>query len=181
MDATPPTGLLLLDVDGVFNPCPKRAQRPPGYETARIRTPNYRNGRHDLTVWFNPAHGAAVLDLSRRTGLQPVWCSQGWTPEDANTMFGPWLGLPELPAIRFDETFAFDRWKFPRVTDFLDAAGRPRFAWLDDDFATAASTAKPTYDAFTADHGDRCLLVDVDPHHGLQDHHLDLVEQWAAQ
>lgn len=174
--ATTTRGWLLLDIDGVLNPEPKRARRPDGYQTHRIPAPRYRrNGRRDLTVWYHPDHGRQLLELAQRTGLQLAWASQGWPPDQSNGLFGQWIGLPELPGIWFPRAeFDFLRWKFDRVTDFV---GDTPFAWLDDDFRHAGRDAREQFDRT---HTGRSLLLQVDPYHGLKQRHLDDVEAWAA-
>ena len=70
--------------------------------------------------------------------FQLVWCT-AWE-DHAAEFLAPYLGLPALPVISFDEPIGDDgHWKWPAIETFV--GDRP-FAWIDDelgrdDFARA--------------------------------------------
>lgn len=161
--------LLLLDVDGPLNPCDgtNKPRRRAGYRKHHLR-PDGLKGR-DLTVWLNPAHGPALLDLAAATGLELVWATT-WNDE-ANRLIAPRIGLPHLPVIHVN--YDAPGWKYLPVDAY--AADRP-LAWIDDDFAlrpadrarfTAARASLPT------------LLHHVSPVTGITDADLDTIRTWA--
>lgn len=51
-----------------------------------------------IDVALNPAHGPMLLRFAAEHGVELVWATT-WT-DDANTMIGPLLELPELPVRR---------------------------------------------------------------------------------
>ncbi|MFI5593469.1 HAD domain-containing protein [Amycolatopsis sp. NPDC051758] len=185
-------GLLLLDVDGPLNPyAAKPNLRPPGYETFRRASGGGWFGGRDarrhkgLRVWLHPGHGALLRALAEDAELQLVWATT-WL-EEANTLIGPAIGLPDLPVIHYPPA-DLERdgdghrwrtggaWKWPTVAAY--AAGRP-LAWLDDDHADPRfAEARAAFE-----HERRSsptLLCHVDPSTGLQTGHLDEIRTWAA-
>jgi hypothetical protein len=176
MTLTPTSPLrpvLLLDIDGVFNPHPKRPKRPEGYLTRKLRMPSYRSGRADLTTWYNPAHGELLREFAAIFDVELVWAAQGWYRE-ANTHYGPLLGLPDLAVIAFPEPFDFRRWKFDAVTAHV---GQRPLAWLDDDFDEAAPGALKEFHQARA--GISTALISVDGRHGINEGHFEQLRQWA--
>lgn len=159
--------LLLLDVDGVFNPTASR--RWLDQSDFRKRNTTVANG-FTYPVWINRAHGKQILDLATDHDLELVWCTT-WEHE-ANQFIGPRLGLPELPVIKFG--WKGMTWKFGAV---LDYAGDRPLAWFDDDFQLHAQYR----DWFLEVRGDiPTLLHDVSAATGLVDEDFDTVAQWAA-
>jgi hypothetical protein len=177
-----PKPLLLLDVDGVLNPCealPHR--RPPGYQTHRLK-PDCWIAQHDglpehlvkpLRVWLNPAHGPALMRLP----YELVWATT-WE-HDANEWIGWRIGLPrteDLPVIEFgdqdvirpDGTYV----KTWRIVEY--ATGRP-FAWVDDQIGDADRAYVARH------HTGPALLHYVDPRKGLTDDDFAVLADWAAQ
>lgn len=176
MEPTTPRGLLFLDIDGVFSPW-----EPPGpssgYRTWTGRTPNFRGGKRDLTVWYDPDHGDSLLELSRELNLELVWASQGWSRSDANNILAPLLGFPELESAWIpSRNFSFTTWKFPFVSTYVDNNGRLPFAWLDDAFGEACKSAKAEFRRMYPD----AALINVDGRYGLKPGHLDAVRTWAG-
>lgn len=164
--------LLLLDVDGPLNPWALRATRE-GYTAYRM-TPHGWTGR-PLNVRLSPAHGPMLLDFAATHGVELVWATT-WA-QDANTMIGPRIGLPELPVIDFGggQPGALPGWKYQAVAQY--ASGRP-LAWFDDDFAEAAYI-KARWRFEDAREGVPTLLHDVDPTMGLTQVDLDTVAEWV--
>lgn len=162
--------LLLLDVDGVLNPCDaKPTRRPEGYTTHRL-APKGCDPRKPYRVWLHPGHGAMLLEFVERVGVELAWATT-WE-HDANTMIGPVIGLPELPVIEWG--FTAIMWKFNGVLEY--AQGRP-LAWLDDDFGTYGTERA----WFERERGiTPTLLHHVDPRVGLASGDLDTVAAWAA-
>jgi hypothetical protein len=156
-----PRALLLLDVDGVVCPYGGELADP---EEAGLRqvSVGYR------PVWLSPQVGGHLERLRR--SFQLVWCT-AWE-DDAAEFLAPFLGLPALPVMHFDEPAAADcHWKWPAIEAFV--GDRP-FAWLDDeirrdDLARAERRSVPT------------LLVRVEGTHGLQDAHVAQLEAFAEK
>lgn len=167
MTAPEPRPLLLLDVDGVLNPCDaKPTRRPQGYQTHRISVTGQR-GRA-LRVWLNPEHGPMLLAFAQQHGVELAWATT-WE-HHANVHIGPAIGLPQLPVIEWG--FTAHHWKFDAVLTY--AAGRP-LAWLDDDFR-----ASPNDRAWFEGHRGPTptLLHHIDPAIGLRPDDLTTVASW---
>jgi len=150
--------LILLDVDGPLNPWKaKPTRRPAGYETFRMFPSGWR-GRKGLRVWLNPRHGDLLGALADVTGGELVWATT-WL-EQANTLIGPEVGLPELPVVHWGVVDAH-RWKFSGV---LDYAGSRPLVWFDDDFDVHDNARRWFLEQRGAAH---TLLRHVDPRVGL--------------
>lgn len=165
----PQRPLLFLDVDGPLNPyAAKVAEVPSGYETHSITPAHWRS---PLPVRLHPAHGAALLALARRTGLELVWATT-WEHE-ANEVIGPRIGLPPLPVVEFGLRMKRS-WKWGAVAEY---AGTRPLAWLDDDF-TDWKDSRDGFDMLRR--GIETLLIQVDSAIGITDRELAKVESWAS-
>lgn len=167
--------LLLLDIDGVFNPyAAKPTRRPEGYETHRILMPD-RFSRKPLRVWLNPTHGPLLLEFASEHEVELVWASM-WG-QWANILVAPKIGLlgvPLLPFIDFDAgDWDFRAWKYPRVREYV--GDRP-FLWFDDEFAEKDHRA--AREAFEASLTAPYRLIDVSPRTGLLPDHLAEAADW---
>jgi len=172
--------LLLLDVDGPFNPFDNKPhRRPEGFQTFRFSVAGMHPHR-TLRVWLRPEHGPQLCRLAERTGCELVWATS-WQHE-ANEFIGPQLGLPTLPVITFPEFnpvqgWPRGAWKWNAVADY--AGDRP-IAWLDDqlddrEFASAQA-------AFLARRGTApTLLHRVSARTGITDADLAAVEAFAHE
>jgi hypothetical protein len=157
--ADDPRPLLLIDVDGVVCPYADELVDPAaaGIEQATV---GYSR------VWLS----RDIAEHLQRLGelFQLVWCT-AWE-DHAAEFLAPFLGLPSLPVIRFDEPVMEEcHWKWPAIDAF---AGERAFAWIDDeigrnDLARARARATPT------------LLVRVEGTHGLDDIHVEELERFA--
>lgn len=169
---------LLLDIDGVLIPFPAENGATPAAHVRHDVVPTGRSAEDSVTVWLNPDHGPLLTDVFRIGLVSPVWCTS-WR-RDATTLIGPLLGLPTLPYVDLPRPQITTShpdgylWKRDHVETWL---GDAPVAWVDDDFTgldhawTAERTAR----------GSATLLVQPDPHVGLQDEHLACVRAWAAQ
>jgi hypothetical protein len=169
--------LIILDVDGPCNPyAAKATRRPVGYETFRLRPrewtdPNNRRAQRGLRVWLNPRHGDVLGALADVTGAELVWCTT-WL-DQANTLIGPLIGLPELPVISWDP--GASNWKYDAVLRY--ANDRP-LAWFDDDFGTYPTLR----DQFIDRRRPRpTLLRYVDPKIGLSFDDIVVVRNWLHE
>ncbi|MGE6738599.1 HAD domain-containing protein, partial [Streptomyces sp. NPDC059900] len=86
----------------------------------------------------------------------------------------PWLGLPQLPLVRWPEPADEDErnglhWKTRPLISW--AAGRP-FAWVDDEI-TDADAAR-----VEAHHSGPALLRRIDPRRGITDEDYAVIEAW---
>jgi hypothetical protein len=131
-----------------------------------------------VPIWLNPEHGPLLAGLIAATGLRPIWCTS-WR-QDAARLIGPRLQLPPWPHVPLPRLQLIDShphgylWRRDYVTRYAD--GQP-FAWIDDDFA------RPADHAWAADltaTGQPALLVQPDPHTGLQPRHIGVILRWVA-
>src|SRR5690606_11366457 len=101
-----PRPWLLIDIDGVLNPHPRRpTDLGPGWRTTRLVLPAaglpaspFVNRPADgsdleLAVWFHPDHGRRLRVLADRFDLAWATTWEGL----ANDFYGPLLGLDPLP------------------------------------------------------------------------------------
>lgn len=114
-----------------------------------------------------------------RTGLvTPAWCTR-WR-QDAGTLIGPLLGLPDLPYVDLPRPHITTShpngylWK----RDHVDVwPGDAPAIWIDDDFTgldhawAAERTAK----------GAGTVLIQPDPRVGLLHEHLAEATTWASR
>ncbi|WP_024936121.1 MULTISPECIES: HAD domain-containing protein [Actinomadura] len=156
--------VVLLDVDGVLNPF-ERPHR--GFQRHRCSP----NGM-PFTLWLNPGHGPALLELAESTGAELAWASY-WC-DNANEWIAPRVGLPELPFVPIPqfpgihEGRTLGAWKARHVAAW--AEGRP-FVWFEDEpDATDCIAGEPGI----AEH----LLVEIDPLTGLTDDHIGIAKTW---
>jgi hypothetical protein len=151
--------LLLVDVDGVVCPYAHELAEPAaaGLEQATVG---------HSRVWL--ARDIAEHLHRLRELFQLVWCT-AWE-DHAAEFLAPFLGLPALPVIRFEEPAEEDgHWKWPAIETFV--RDRP-FAWIDDelgrdDLARARRRSAPT------------MLVQIEGTHGLDDTHVEQLEGFA--
>ncbi|MEV7051856.1 HAD domain-containing protein [Streptomyces anulatus] len=167
---------LLLDVDGVLIPFPAADGSTPVTHTRHDVVPAGRNVDNPVTVWLNPEHGRLLLDVIRTGLFTPVWCT-GWR-QDAATLIGPLLGLPDLPYVDLPR---------PQITtshpngylwkrDHIDAwLGEALTVWIDDDF----SSLDYDWAAERTARGAATLLIEPDPYVGLQPGHLTEAASWG--
>ncbi|MBO0846077.1 MAG: hypothetical protein J2P22_11760 [Nocardioides sp.] len=162
-----PRPFILLDVDGCLAPYPI-GYVPDGFEPVFL-------SESVPPVLLAQRHRAALGRLAERADL--VWCT-AWEHE-ANHYIGPWLGLPPLPVIAFDDMRyqAGDRgcWKTRTVEAWLaehNRADRP-WVWLDDEIT-------PADEERLAGHPAPHLLVGTDPFVGLTDLDVRRVEDWIG-
>jgi hypothetical protein len=155
-----PRPLLLIDVDGVV--CPYAHEL---VDRASLEIEQAVLGYSQ--VWLS----RRIAGQLRRLGelFQMIWCT-AWE-EHAAEYLGPYLALPDMPVIHFDEPLGEDgvHWKWPAIEAFVGARA---FAWIEDeigsvDLTRAQSRATPT------------LLVRVEGTRGLQDSHVERLERFA--
>lgn len=145
--------LLLVDIDGVLNPSPSRADREL-FEEVEVGSPE-----PFTRALVNVQHGDWLRELTHHFSL--LWAST-WQ-EDAAYSFGPLLGLPDLPYIDFDSSplVAGLMLKIPAVAE---ATKGRAFVWFDDEVGPREQAwfdNAPT------------LCVAVDPRRGLERGHVD--------
>ena len=153
--------LLLVDVDGVVCPYADELADPAG---AGIEQAVVGHSR----VWL--ARGVSDHLQLLADCFQLVWCT-AWE-DHAAEFLAPYLALPALPVIHFDEPIGDDgHWKWPAIDAFV--GDRP-FAWIDDelgreDFARAERRSSAT------------LLVWIEGTHGLAVAHVDELQRGARE
>ncbi|GAA2131361.1 HAD domain-containing protein [Streptomyces synnematoformans] len=169
---------LLLDIDGVLIPFPDADGSTPAAHARHDVVPTDRSADNPVTVWLDPAHGPMLMDVISAGLVTPVWCTS-WR-QDAATLIGPLLGLPPLPYLDLPRPHITTShpngylWKRDHVDAWLAHAPA---VWIDDDF-TGLDHA---WAAERIAKGTPTLLVQPDPHLGLQPEHLTEVTTWVAQ
>ncbi|WP_262701834.1 MULTISPECIES: HAD domain-containing protein [Streptomyces] len=169
---------LLLDVDGVLVPFPGADGSTPATHARHDVVPTGRSADNPVTVWLNPAHGLMLMDVIRTGLVTPVWCTS-WR-QDAATLVGPLLGLPNLPYVELPHpqiTTSHPNgylWKREHVDAWL---GDVPAVWIDDDF----TSLDHTWAAERTTRGPATLLIQPDPRAGLQAEHLAEVRAWAGR
>jgi hypothetical protein len=154
-----PRPLLLADVDGVVCPYADELADPAAADL-ELATVGYTR------VWLSRDIRQHMTRLAEP--FQLVWCT-AWEDQAAEFL-APFLGLPPMPVIHFDEPAEEDgHWKWPGIESFV--GDRP-FAWIDDelgraDFARAGRRSSPT------------LLVRIEGSHGLNERHVQQLEEFA--
>ncbi|MCW8219179.1 HAD domain-containing protein [Streptomyces griseolus] len=169
---------LLLDIDGVLIPFPAADGSTPPTHVRHTIVPTGRHPDDPVPIWLDPRQGGILTDLLTSGLVTPVWCTS-WR-RDATTIIGPLLGLPDFPYLDLPRPQITTShpdgylWKRGYADTWL---GRAPAVWIDDDFTSldhawaAERTAK----------GVATLLVEPDPHLGLQAEHLAEVTTWISQ
>jgi hypothetical protein len=138
--------LLLLDIDGALSPMVGRGES--GEDLLWVTGIEGVDKR--LPQWLEEL--GAIFTL--------VWASS-WEGE-ANSIFGPGLGLSELAFVHFDR-MGEATWKLRSVLEYV---GVRRFAWVDDDIYGDALIA-------VRDHPGGALLVKTAPRRGITQDNVD--------
>jgi hypothetical protein len=165
---------LFCDIDGVLIPFPgDDGIIPPTHRLEHVQAAGYDQ---PVPIWLNPDHGPMLASLIQATGLEPVWCTS-WRA-DASRLIGQRLGLPPWPHVNLPRLPLTDShpdgylWKRDHVA--RHARNQP-LAWIDDDFAdpdhrwTLSRTAA----------GSPTLLIQPNPHAGIQQRHIDQITNWV--
>jgi len=165
---------LLLDIDGVLIPFPAEDKSTPATHTRhQVQMTGYPD---PIWVWLNPEHGPLIADAVNTGLVRPVWCTS-WRI-DAPRLIGPLLGLAtfehiELPRLPITTSHpAGYLWKRDHVERWL--ADAPA-VWIDDDFTRLDHRWAADRTARRA----ATLLVEPDPHAGLQPEHIQTAVTWA--
>ncbi|WP_329119434.1 HAD domain-containing protein [Streptomyces sp. NBC_01465] len=169
---------LLLDIDGVLIPFPDDDGTTPATHVGHDVVPDGRSADDPVAIWLNPDHGRLLMDVFRNGTVSPIWCTS-WR-RDATTLIGPLLGLPPLPYVdlpRPQITTSHPNgylWKRDYVDTWL---GDAPAIWIDDDF----TGLDHTWAAERTARGMATLLIQPDPHVGLQAEHLAQATVWAER
>ncbi|MEU2075526.1 HAD domain-containing protein [Streptomyces sp. NPDC013489] len=169
---------LLLDIDGVLIPFPDEHGSAPATHAYHGVVPTGRSADNPVAVWLHPDHGRLLMDVIHTGLVTPVWCTS-WR-QDATTLIGPLLGLPILPYIdlpRPQITTSHPNgylWKRDHANAWL---GDAPAIWIDDDF----TSLDHAWAADRTGHGTPTLLIQADPHIGLEPAHLAQALEWAAR
>ncbi|MFI1526759.1 HAD domain-containing protein [Streptomyces griseus] len=169
---------LLLDIDGVLIPFPATDGSTPPTHVHHTVLPTGRHPDDPVSVWLDPNQGGVLADLLTSGLVTPVWCTS-WR-RDATTIIGPLLGLPDFPYLdlpRPQITTSHPNgylWKRDHVEAWL--ADAPAI-WIDDDF----TDLDHAWAAERTAGGTPTLIVQTDPHRGLQPEHLTELTTWVSQ
>jgi hypothetical protein len=154
--------ILAVDVDGVISLF--------GFEDPPDRTAARFELIDGMVHCISIAAGERLRRLADHYEL--VWAT-GWE-DRANDSLPQLLGLPELPALRFDGAARFGsaHWKLAPLDDY----GRGRaLAWVDDSFDESCyEWARRRQTA-----GEPTLLVPTESERGLEEAHAEALEAWA--
>ncbi|ALO13602.1 hypothetical protein AQF52_8021 [Streptomyces venezuelae] len=118
---------LLLDIDGVLIPFPAADGSTPATHVRHTVLPTGRASHDPVPIWLDPAHGPMRTGLLTGGLVAPVWCTS-WR-NDATTIVGPLLGLPEFPHLDLPRpkiTTSHPNgylWKRDHVEAWLDGGG----------------------------------------------------------
>lgn len=171
---------LLMDIDGPLNPFGARwfqhNQHAEHGFGVFITAPDSAGNRSKVA--YSTALGARLMALADRFDL--IWAS-GWCDE-ANTVYGPKIGLSELPFIDFEgeyRTFAEISgrfcWKTFAVAQWMKDNGPRPFVWFDDD--VAQRDAKELRDLL----GVPVMVLRVSAATGLHDQHFEAMADFAER
>ncbi|MFF1464896.1 HAD domain-containing protein [Streptomyces sp. NPDC058330] len=169
---------LLLDIDGVLIPFRAPDGSTPPTHVRHTVLPTGRHHDDPVPIWLDPSQSGILTDLLTSGLVTPVWCTS-WR-KDATTIIGPLLGLPDFPYLdlpRPQITISHPDgylWKRDHVDTWLSRAPA---VWIDDDF----TSLDHAWAAERTARGAPTLLVQPDPHLGLQPEHLTEVAKWVAQ
>lgn len=169
---------LLLDIDGVLIPFPAADGSTPATHVRHTVLPTGRAPHDPVPIWLDPAHGPMLTGLLTSGLVAPMWCTS-WR-NDATTIVGPLLGLPEFPHLDLPRpkiTTSHPNgylWKRDHVEAWL---GESSVAWIDDDF----TDLDHTWAAERTAHGRPTLLVQPDSHTGLRKSHVATVQDWTSR
>lgn len=183
---------LFLDVDGPLNPyAAPPSRRPEGYQTFyltrdnQVLTKDETKGHkksHLIRVWYNPAHGADLLNLTA-AGFEVVWATK-WN-DLANLVFPTLYGTSEFPVALVDEGaevtcgFGFAHQKgcsclHSKTKTLLKYAEDKPFVWVDDE-------ATKRDQKWLADNAAQAHDVRIiDPRYGLTSVDFDYLKNWVS-
>ncbi|MFJ3938580.1 HAD domain-containing protein [Streptomyces parvus] len=173
-----PLPYLLLDIDGVLIPFPAADGSTPPTHVRHTVLPTGRHPDDPVPIWLDPSQGRILADLLTSGLVTPVWCTS-WR-RDATTIIGPLLGLPDFPYIDLPRPQITTShpggylWKRDHVDVWLSDAPA---VWIDDDFTGLDhdwAMERTTKGAAT-------LLIQPDPHLGLEPEHLTEATRWVTQ
>jgi hypothetical protein len=151
--------ILAVDVDGVISLFDFEQPGPPA------------DTRFELVDGLVHCISVPTGDQLRRLGrnFELVWAT-GWEAR-ANEHLPAILGVPELPYLSFDgkARFGSSQWKLTPLEEY--SRGRA-LAWIDDcleDVCVRWAEGRP----------EPTLLVPTESHLGLEESHVETLEQWA--
>ena len=161
-----PQPLLFIDVDGPLNPFRAGPSDLEGYTVHRLRPTGWEPPARPLDVWLNPDHGEELLALP----YELVWATT-WEDE-ANTMIGPVLGLPELPVVKLPGPLDARHGLFFKTPVLAEYAQERPFAWIDDGITERDRVW------LARNHIADVLPHRIDPAVGLWEKDFDLLADW---
>lgn len=167
--------LLLLDVDGVLNPCPYHPDRSRDWEDFELYASSEESGRRALSL--SKSMGQALLALECDIQWLTFWVRDA---DHANPEVGARLGWPTLPVAPFELRLSDYVWKFSAVRRLLQEPG-PALVWVDDNADTDLHWVRQSdvlWDRLDP-HG-RLLAVSPVTNAGLTKAHVEQIKDWLA-
>lgn len=167
------TPIILLDVDGVLNPCPFN-KHPRGLEWKF--EPEFRSsvesGRWPLNL--SKEMGQALLDLKCEVRWLTTWIRD----EDfANKDIGPALGWEHQRVCKISVRGMSDHWWKPRTVKELLQSPGPKVIWIDDD----ADGFAQHFDEGELDPHNRLLIISPESDIGITREHIDTIKLFLQE
>lgn len=175
--------MLYLDVDGVLNPDEQSPDTWPDWRRKKFSINHGGGLRTVLNIDWSPAMIQALWDV---TGGAIAWHTS-WNEDYkqstfANVLLSPLFGWPQLPSVEGEvvngrnglgRSETGEWWKLTNlkrhVRDYYGLMGpRPRFVWIDDDFAFEP-------DAIEWVEANGGLAIITNPKVGLVPAHIDQI------
>ena len=157
--------IILLDVDGVLNPCPWKPEDSPDWKFEPRWPSSTESGAFPLSL--SKEMGQALADLNCQIRWLTTWIL---TEDFANPEIGKRLGWDRLPVCHIERRFSDNYWKPTAVQKILETEG-PKVVWIDDD----ADYYAQVFDGISDPFG-RLLIICPDSHVGLTRDHIDTIK-----
>lgn len=162
-----------LDVDGVVNASPAPSRRWMPQFTHRVVSVELDGRTEELPLWWRPAVVDFINEASRSGQVRVCWLTT-WG-QSAREVFGPAVGLDELPVVgeQPDGAGAYPDddlwWKVAEIRGLVPDDGRVIFT--DDDLnSRSRAQLRDTYDS--------PLLLTPMSSPGLTDEHLNQITRY---
>jgi hypothetical protein len=160
--------IILLDVDGVLNPCPFKAEMSSDWKFEPTFT-----SKTGFKLNLSKEMGRAILDLN----CNIIWLTTWILDEDfANPEVGVALGWDKKATAHIDESKTQFFWKTEKAREILSIPGS-KIVWIDDDVNEFINMFKNRFDL---DPHNRLLAICPDADVGLTKVHIDRIRTFLT-